>query len=210
MGSWSEIKLQRLFDRYIRRLKDRRLFPAHIECLQAQYPAVIERACSLNLDFSRIAFLPVFPRNLLASPLAAAEMMDKAMRKRIGLSGGYTFVLPELVADVVKVPEVPYFIFNIDKGYSTSGLSPDKAEESFIENGRRGLTDMEIVALGMHSNILSHTNLYAARSCYDGTSGIDLRMEDGGHPVLYHNDRNLDWRHWNIPSCDSDNIIRCD
>ena len=208
MGSWSEIKLQHLFDMYIRRLKDRMQFPSHIECLQTQYPVVIERACSLNLDFSRIPFLPIFPRNLFASPFAAAEMMDKGMRKRLGMNGGYTFVLPELVTDVVEVPEVPYFIFNIDDGDGTSGLSPNEAEESFIGSERRALTDMEIVALGMHSNTLSHANLYAAASCYDETGGIDLRMEDGGHPVLYHNDKNLDWHRWNIPSCDRGNIIR--
>lgn len=209
METWSEVQLQRLFGRYIRRLKNRKLFPEQIECLQAQYQAVMEKAHSMKVEASRIAFLPVFPRNLLESPLAAAAMMQNAMRKRIRMNGGYTFVMPELVTDLTEVPDVPYFLFNIDTGSDTLGMSPDELLKVFEEHGRRGLTDMEIVALGMHAYILSQANLYATQSFYDQGRGIDLRMEDGGHPVLCHNNRNLDWQRWSVPSCDAKDIIRC-
>lgn len=208
MEMWTEVHLQRLFGRYIRRLKNRKLFPEQIECLQAQYDAVMEKARTMCIRTERLAFLPVFPRNLLHSPIVAAAMMQNGMRKRIGMNGGYTFVLPELVTDLTEVPDVPYFLFNVDMGYGTLGMPPDEVHKNIEEQGRRGLTDMEIIALGMHASVLSHVNLYAKESCYDQDRGIDLRMEDGGHPVLCHNNRDMDWKRWAIPSCDPE-IITC-
>lgn len=208
METWSEIHLQRLFWRYIRRLKNRKMFPEQIECLEAQYQAVIQKAIDMCIETSKLAFLPVFPRNLLSSPLAAAAMMQNGMRRRIHMNGGYTFVLPELVTDLREVPNVPYFLFNVDTGYNTLGMSPDDLQKRFHAQERRGLTDMEIISLGMHANILSSANIYAIESEYDKGRGIDLRMEDGGHPVLCHNNRDLDWQRWSIPSCDPE-VVTC-
>lgn len=209
METWSYIGLRHLFNRYIRRLKYRKLFLDQIESLHAQYGAVIEKAAEMHIEISRLAFLPVFPRSLLDSPMHAAAVMENGLKRRTRMNGGFTFVMPELVTDISEIPDVPYFIFDIDNGLSTLGTSPDEAQRKFENEGRRGLTDMEIVALGMHGDVLLQANLFAAGSYYGRDRGIDLRMEDGAHPVLCHNARNLDWQYWAIPSCDAGNIIRC-
>lgn len=208
METWSEVQLQRAFNRYIRRLKDRKLFPEETERLQAEFEAVIQKAVDMRIRPDRLAFLPVFPRAIVSSPLAAATLMNDGMRRRNSMTGGYTFVLPELVMDTVEVPDDPYFLFDIDTGYRTLGMLPDELQRVFDEEGRRGLTDMEIVALGMHGDIFPFANLYAVASRYDRGRGIDLRME-GGHPILCHNDGDLDWQRWSIPSC-SGEIVVCD
>ena len=209
METWSDIKLRRLFNRYIRRLKYRKLFLDQIECLLARHSAVIEQAVKMRIETSRLAFLPVFPRPLLDSPMQAIAVMENGLKRGTRMTGGYTFVMPELVTDISEIPDVPYFIFDIEDGLSTLGTSPDEAQKKFKDEGHRGLTDMEIVALGMHGDVLLQANLYAASSYYGRDRGIDLRMEDGAHPVLCHNACNLDWQHWAVPSCDAGSIIRC-
>src|SRR5712691_4201809 len=45
-------------------------------------------------------------------------------------------------------------IFDIEDGEAMRGKTPEHAEELIMKQGRRGLTEVEVISLGLHTNVL--------------------------------------------------------
>ena len=140
MKIWSEEDVRKFFYKCTRRLRRRKVFPAAVDCLESGYQSVVKHVIDMHIDVARYAFLPIVPRSFLSSPMNAVIMMERCMGWRIGLKQGYTFLLPELVTDLTDVPDVPYFIFDIEDGRAENGtdalgVSPGRLKRSSASKG---------------------------------------------------------------------------
>lgn len=61
---------------------------------------------------------------------------------------------------------VPYFIFNIDEGWSTKGLSPENSRLQIAKKEFRAMNLAEVLAYQMHTNILKLSSVHACGSTY--------------------------------------------
>ncbi|MBI2047642.1 MAG: DNA topoisomerase 4 subunit A [Parcubacteria group bacterium] len=87
---------------------------------------------------------------------------------------------------------------------ATKGKSPEEANEIFKTNDRRGLTVAEAIALAVHTDVLSHHNVWAAGSRYESAGKVPLvYLVYGDRPKLnwYRVDYSFD--HWGSASCGS-------
>ena len=77
---------------------------------------------------------------------------------------GYAYLKPTAITDMVEIPDEPYYIFDVEDGESTKGMSPEKAEKTFKSQRRSALTAAEVMALATHTDVLSRHNLWASGS----------------------------------------------
>lgn len=200
MATWTRRDMRRLFLAQLRTLRSFKIPPVVIEFLEPVYETVARKASQMKIDTGRIPFLPVIPRTYeLFSPYK-----DLPITMHCGDKVGGSFNLsPELIEDSEFTPWKPYYIFNIEDGLATLGMSATAIRRMRFATERRPLTDAEIIALATHSDVLSRFNICAASSSYDGNQkGIDLRVDDNGYPVLCSNEHDLDWSRWAVPLCD--------
>lgn len=199
MAKWTRKDMRKLFRAQLRALKSFKIPLTVIEFLEPVYETVIETAGQTKIDTGRIPFLPVIPRTYEYFP----PYKDLPITMHCGDKVGGSFnISPELIEDSVLTPWKPYYIFNIEDGSATLGMSPIDALRGW-PTGRRPLTDAEIIALATHTDILSKFNICAYSSFYDNNQkDIDLRVDENGYPALCSNNRDLDWSRWAIPMCD--------
>jgi hypothetical protein len=200
MATWSRKDMRKLFLAQLRTLRSFKIPPAVILRLKPVYETVVEKASQMKIDTGRIPFLPVIPRTYeFFSPYGDLPITMHCGDK----VGGSLNLSPELINDSVVSPYEPYYIFDIQDGSATLGMSPTEALRNWPAD-RRPLTDGEIIALATHTDVLSRFNICAYSSSYDDGKDIDLRVDENGYPALYSNNRDLDWNRWAIPMCSNE------
>jgi hypothetical protein len=187
--------LEKFFDSQIQTVKDRGCPEAIMSILQNQRSSVLQRAGEITLGEGHVPFLPVIPRTYL-SIYAQMPMV------RNGDKVGYTYLRPYDITDVVETPQDPYYIFDVEDGEAMLGKAPQDAEKAIKKQGRRGLTEVEVISLGIYTDVLTRHYVDAVGSRYES-----IRM-----PVLWLSDDRpkLDWDYlghadgrWGAASCRS-------
>lgn len=167
------IDLEKLFDAQIAILKDRGTPEQVVEILQNQKSSVLAKASGMTFGDGNIPFLPVIPRTF-RSPYDLMAMV------RNGGKAGYTYLNPTQISDVVDTPKEPYYIYDVEDGNSTRGKSPEAAEKIFKEQKRSPLTAAEVMALTVHTDVLSKHYVWATGSRYDSADKVPHVYLDGG------------------------------
>jgi len=170
--------LGRLFDIQIATLKDRDVPEQIVRLVQNQKDAVIQKASGMIIGEENIPFLPIIPRSYLSphSQMAAT---------RNGVKVGYTDIDPNSITDQVKTSHKPYYIYDVEDGTSTLGNSPEDAEKIINRQRRFSFTVAEILALVVHTNVLSRYCVWATASRYDGSiMNPYASLNDTGRPGL--------------------------
>jgi len=183
--------LEKLFDTQIKILKDRGCPAVIIDMLQEQRDDVLQKASEIPIGKKHIAFLPVIPRTFLS-------IYTQMQMVRNGDKIGYTYLKPSEITDVVETPADPYYIFDVEDGEAMLGKSPQNAEKTIKQQNRRGLTEVEVIALAIHTDV---------RHCVDA---LGSRCGSAGVPTLWLHDAEprLDWVNldgardrWGAASC---------
>ncbi len=185
--------LEKLFDTQIATLKDRGTPEPILNMLANQRGTVISKASEMTFEEGRIPFLPVIPR-LYLSIYSQMAMMRK------GDKIGHTYLKPSDITDVVETPAEPYYIFDVENGEALRGKAPQNAEKEIKKQGRRGLTEVEVISLGVHTDVLSRHYVDAVGSRCDSDGVPSLYLYDG--------EPKLDWvglgsggGRWGAASC---------
>jgi len=187
--------LEKLFDTQIQTLKDRGCPPVIIDMLREQRDQVLQKASEITIDQKHIPFLPVIPRIYLSiySQMQMVRNNDKV---------GYTYLKPSEITDVVETPQDPYYIFDVEDGEAMLGKAPKDAEKAIKQQSWRGLTEVEVIALAIHTDVLSRHYVDAVGSRYRSDRVPDLWLYDG--------EPGLDWfslgsalDRWGAASCRS-------
>ncbi|MDP3784710.1 MAG: DUF5701 family protein [bacterium] len=193
-AKWND--LERLFDTQIATLKDRGVPKFIVGMLWDQKGFVLARASTMSFENGHVPFLPVIPRTYLSiySQMPMVKSGDKA---------GYTNLKPTAITDVVATPENPYYIYDVEDGEAMRGKTPQDAEKLIKKEGRLGLTEVEVIALGVHTDVLSKHYVEAVGSRYV-SGGVPFLLRLGG------DEPGLDWTsldygddHWGAASCGS-------
>lgn len=194
-ASCNQQEFKDLFDTQLATLKDRGCPEQIVDMLNDQRDNVVGKALAMNFERDRIPFLPVIPRAYITlySQMAMVRYKDKA-----------GFVLPnhKEFTDVPKTPAVPYYVFDVEDGTAMLGQSAQDAEKLIKKQSRRGLTEIEVIALVVHTDVISRHNVDAIGSCGDSCWVPDLWMWPTSiRPMLGQNPRNMANEHWGAASC---------
>lgn len=161
--------LEKLFDTQIQTLKDRGCPTVIIDMLREQRDDVLEKASEITFAKGHIAFLPVIPRTFLS-------IYTQMQMVKNGDKTGYTYLKPYEITDVVETPKDPYYIFDVEDGEAMLGKAPQDAEKAITQQNWRGLTEVEVISLGIHTDVLSRHYVDAVGSRYrsDGVPSLWL------------------------------------
>ena len=168
--------LSKLFETQMQTLKDRDCPQMILEAFQEQKGGVIAKALEMDIPEGNIAFLPVIPKSYGSSRFQTLMVRNG---NQVGYMG-YTYLDPNQITDVVQTPNVPYFIFNVEDGGDMRGKAPQDAEKLIEKQNRRGLTDTEVIALGIHTDVLKNHFVDAVGSRYMSVSVPDLVLSGDG------------------------------
>ena len=152
-----------------------------------------------NGEGSNISFLPVIPR----SYMGIYSLMQMV---RIGDNVGWTSLIPQNFTDVVKTPEEPYYILDVDKGTEMRGNSSDDAEKIIKSQKRSCLTIDEAIAVGIHNEeVLANHEILAVGSLYRDEHELTvpvIYLDESGVRLFFYSH---DYAHFRYayPSCAS-------
>jgi hypothetical protein len=186
-------KLTELFKSQLEKLKSLGCPQMILEIFSNKKNEVITKASEMSIGEGNIPFLPVIPRNYLG--IHASILMVK-----YGDKAGYTNLNPNEITDKVKTPKLPYFVLNVEDGKATLGKKVKDATKLIKKQGRLILTDIEVIAIGILTNVLSHHNVDAAGSRYRSNNCPDLHKH-GGVPVLGYDGLDTSDGQWGSASC---------
>ena len=185
--------LEKLFDSQIKKMIDRGCPLEIVNMLREQRDRVLQKVSEITIGKKHIPFLPVIPRTFLS-------IYTQMQMVRNGDKIGYTYLKPSEITDVVETPADPYYIFDVEDGEAMLGKSPQNAEKTIKQQNRRGLTEVEVIALAIHTDVLSRHHVDALGS----------RCGSAGVPTLWLHDAEprLDWVNldgardrWGAASC---------
>jgi hypothetical protein len=177
-GGYNQANLEKLFDSQILRLKNRGVNDNLLDRLRAKRHRVISRASTLNITFDRIPFLPVITKQQISlKDLLPLVIHDKA---------GATRLEHLRLSDIADTPPAPYYIIDIEDGAWLQHIAPQEAEITVKQHRRSCLTYCEVVALSIHTDVLSNHWLMALGSRY--SNGVEEQFPElhlcAGKPVL--------------------------
>lgn len=190
---------ERLFDLQMQTLEERYCKMAIIGLLKFQKSDVIAKALKMTVRHAcHIPFLPVIHRSYMST----YDQMVMVLHK---LKIGYNHeIQPNFIHQVVKTPKAPYFVFDIEDGSDTKGLTPKSVRPCFKEMGRRGLTEVEIISLCIHTDVLDR-HFVSAAGCRIGTGKIGGKVPaiylNGAGPTMLWQFAGLAMPRYGIPSC---------
>lgn len=188
IGRIERYKLDKLFNSQIQTLKSRNTPRQIVAMLENQRGAVVARALDMYFKNGHIPFLPVIPKDILS---INAQMRMVKNSQRTGRKINH-YDHPVVVTDMFETPERPYYIFDIEDGTATLNKSPLDAQNLINKQGRRGLTEVEVIGLAIHTDVLTRQTrhyLWAVGSradefadgTQDGVPSLDIT---GGRPEL--------------------------
>ena len=157
--------LEALFGVQIQTLKDRRCPKRITEILMQTQPRVVAKALKMRFKNDRIPFLPVIPCNYIT----VFSQMEMVLNENMA---GYSSIYRSNTTPAnpfsinLKIPEEPYYIFNIEDGTGTKSKCPneDEIERQINKCDRVCLTGIEIIALAVHSDVLSKCRIIGMNS----------------------------------------------
>jgi len=192
-AKWSD--LERLFDTQIATLNDRGVPPPIVETLQVQRDQVIVKAFEMSFENGRVPFLPVIPRTYLS-------IYSQMPMVRNGNEAGRTYLNPTTITDVVTAPKDPYYIYDVEDGEVMRDKTPKDAEKLIKKQGRLDLTEVEVISLGVHTDVLSKHHVKAVGSrC--GSVRVPILYLDGSWPKLDWSFLDYSYDHQSAASCGS-------
>ncbi|OGZ71895.1 MAG: hypothetical protein A2908_02370 [Candidatus Staskawiczbacteria bacterium RIFCSPLOWO2_01_FULL_38_12b] len=161
-------EFKRLFDLQIKTLKSifrnrfgnnssgKRTYWEVMDGFLRQRDRVTEKASTMVIGENNIPFLPVY----------TGRRIDMV---RIGGKIGFEHIYTSAWINIVDAPLehdrcIEYYIFDIENGYSTLGKSPKDAHKILKTRLRSPLTVDEIIALCIHTNVLSSHDVWAPGS----------------------------------------------
>lgn len=158
-------ELEKLFDSQIRTLSDWDLPLSFVGRLRNKEVGVLDKAIKMEIPEGHIPFLPVVPEEYIS---------DFGMINLVcnGKNRGVLSVDSDKITNNVEVPEVPYFIFDVDDGREMLGKSPKRAKKLIIEQGRSCLTASEGITVCIHTNVLSEHCVDCTGSNYEDPSKV--------------------------------------
>lgn len=190
-------ELETLFDKQIQTLKDRGCPEAIIGMLRGQKPEVIEKASKMTVAKGNLDFL------LVISRLALTIYSQMQMVLYDG-KAGYNYLDPREITDVVETPdELVYAIYDVEDGQAMLGKAPQDAEKLIKKEGRRCLTEVEVIALGVHTDVLSRHYVDATGSRYESSDQMPSLSLGPGRPELDWNCLDGADEEWGSASCRS-------
>ena len=187
--------LEQLFDTQIATLNDRSVPMQIVEMFHEQRDQVIAKASEMSFENGRMPFLPIIPRTYLS-------IYSQMPMVKSGGNAGYTYLKPTAITDVVTAPEDPYYIYDIEDGEAMRGKTPQDAEKLIRKQGRFGLTEVEVISLGVHTDVLSKHYVDAVGFRYFSDRVPDLYLNDG-EPELDWVYLGSSYDHWGAASCGS-------
>ncbi|MBU4374985.1 hypothetical protein KKH38_00555 [Patescibacteria group bacterium] len=204
-------ELDALFDAQVRVLGTRGCPERVMELFKQAQTRVVTKALKMEIEKNHIPFLPVITRNYITVFSQMRMVLNKNVAGRNSIyRDNATPANP--FRDLVKIPKEPYYIFNVENGTSTKNGGPNKDEikEQVAKHGYVCLTGIEIIALAVHSDVLSKHNILGMNSfCNEwGVAVPYLFISTTGQPVLRYtyNLSNCD-EEYGIPSRDCDVMI---
>jgi len=188
-------KLTKLFESQLEKLKSLGCPQAILEAFQKKKDEVVNKASEMAIGEGNIPFLPVIPRGYMG--IYALMPMVKHEGKI-----GYTHLDPNELTDVVETSKNPYYVFDVEDGKAILGKSPRDAEKIIKGQKRSCLIVDEVIAVGVHSEVLSDHYVDASGSRYKSDIVPGLCLLDG-RPRLYGNDPGFSCGGWGSGSCGS-------
>jgi len=156
-----ESELVSLFNNQIQTLKDRGCPETILNMLQEQRGSVVEKAKKVTFKEGRVPFLPVIPKLYLSIYTQMAMV-------KYGSKSGYTYLDVTQLSDVADTSNKPYFVFDVEDGTEMLAKSPRDAEKLIkAQDNRRCLIDVEVISLGIHTDVLSRHYVDASASRYE-------------------------------------------
>lgn len=150
--------LEKMFYNQIRTLKQRGCPPEMLEKLKNQRYEVIEKARTMKFRDGHIPFLPVMPKTYLS---VFTQMPMVRYKNKVG----YAYLDHSIFTNPVKTPAKPYYIFDVEDGRGMLGKTPEDAKKLIKNQRRRGLTEVEVISLGIHTDVLSRHSVNVIGSC---------------------------------------------
>ncbi len=188
-----------LFDEQMEKLRSLNCPWAILSSLQLQKERVLSSMTKVNVQEGNVAFLPVIPRSYLGV-YGLVQLVVFAG------SVGYTHIELAEISDVVRSPNRPYFIFNVEDGYVFLGKSSKEAGILIEESARSGLTIAEIISVAIHTDVLSRHNIDAVGSrC--GTNCVPSLYLHENAPRLIQNFMSLKFENSGAASCGSRGFV---
>lgn len=187
--------LDNLFSRQLEVLAERGCPDVLREHLVSLRKSVVDKALSMTFLEGNLPFLLVVPPPFLSYHTLASML-------RNGTHVGYTRLNVRLITDVVKVPEDPYVIYDVEDGRALLGRSAQDAKKLLKRQNRSGLTAAEAVHLCIQTNTLNHHFVDAVVSRYvsDVVPGL-WQLDD--RPSLNWSARDVALSLWGAASCGS-------
>lgn len=171
------VDFSKIFDSQCEKLKGLGCPEQILDILREQRDEVLRKIGGMTVSEGNVPFLPVIPREYL-SPYTLMSMV------RTADAVGCNYLKPTDIKNVVEVPDIPYYIFDINTGESTLGKSHEEVSNICTEKGRRCLTADEAMNLCIHANVLSSHYVLAGGSRH-GSDGIpNVSLVGGDYPGL--------------------------
>lgn len=187
--------LDNLFSRQLETLADRGCPDVLREHFVSLRKTVVDKALAFTIAEGNLPFLFVVPPPFLSYHTLASML-------RNGAQTGYTSLNVRLITDLVKVPEDPYVIYDVEDGRTLLGKSAQDAERLLKQQNRSGLTAAEALHLCIQASTLNHHFVDAVGSRYDSDRVPNLWLNDG-RPCLLWDYRGDARSHWGAASCGS-------
>lgn len=153
---FSDNNFEELFDFQIQTLKERGVCEDILDMLQSKKDIVIRKARKTRIGEGNIPFLPILPNLPFHSQIPMVWHDGRT---------GQTHSRINEVTDIISVPSIPYYIFDIEDGSVTKGVPPLDARMLIREQKRCPLTFSEIIGLAIHTDVFSRHSLWASGSC---------------------------------------------
>ena len=162
-AAWDRENLEKLFESQLIRLNERGCPIEITDALRAKKEEVISRALALSFSGGHVPLLPVITNKALTHD----ELM--LLVRHLGWWGNSDLDQYSIYNhDGGKIPESLYYIFDVEDGRGTVGVSPHEAvlRIGTEKPSRLPLTMDETFALATHTDVLSSHFLWAARSYF--------------------------------------------
>ncbi len=158
----SQTKLEACFDNQLKTLERRGVGITVLSKLQEQRSAVIDEAIRIigglpdETDDGNFPFIPIIPLTYFGYyGLVTLAMHDAEEYIQFDVSE---------ISDVVKTPEEPYYVLNVEDGTMTRGLTVEKGTKFVIDRERFPLTTVEALSLSLVTDVLTRHDIAATCS----------------------------------------------